>query len=631
MLDIIRKNASSWLVRFILGAIAIVFVFWGIGSFRSGRLSMAAKVNGETILAETYRRAYSNAIERYQEMFQGKIPEGFLDQIQLKQQVLDSLINEVLVQQEARRLGVIASDDEVRAEILRMPTFQENGRFNQGLYNRALRSARLTAPEFEEDVRKRIIFNKITTLAASGLDITEIEAQNHFDFENERIDIAFVRIDPSMCEKSVTFTPEDLSSWFDAHKEDYKTAPRLVISSLLIKRADLEKETTPTDEEISAFYADHTEDFKVAEQRKVRHILLRIPKDADDKKVEELRAQAEGLAERIRKGEDFAEVAKKYSQDPGSAGKGGELGPFSRGAMVKPFEDAVFAMQKGEISGPVRTPFGWHVIKLEEILPERTRELAEVRDEIARTISRERTERLLWEKARAAYDSIIASGGLEPYAEKEKVRLEKSGPFEEASPPAYLSHATEAVKALFALEAGELSSILTVPQGILIAEVLEKENARIPELSEVKDRVTRDFVRARSKDLCRDKARSLLASAREKGLCEAAAAQGDACEKSGFFSRSDQTGGGKLPPAVTTQALNLSATNPLPGDVLEANGSFYVIGFMGRQDGDPSRFESEKDTLKRRLLEEKRNMLLTEWLNLLRKRAEIRISPDMAS
>lgn len=631
MLDIIRKHAGSWLVKFILGAIAIVFIFWGIGSFRSERLSVAAKVNGDTILARTYRSAYSNAVEHYQKMFQGKIPEGFLDQIQLKQQVLDSLINEVLIQQEARRLGIIASDEEVRAEILRMPAFQENGQFSQGLYDRVLRSARLTPQEFEEDVRKRIIFGKITSLATAGLTVTETEARDYFAFENEEIDIAFVRIDPAQCKKSVTFTQEDLAAWFDAHKEDYRTAPRIDISYLLVKRADLEKEATPTDAEISDFYADHIGDFRVPEKRRARHILVRIPKDADEKKVEELRKKAEGLLEQIQKGEDFAAIAKKYSEDPASAAKGGELGTFARGVMVKPFEDAVFAMKPGEISGPVRTPFGWHVIKLEEIFPGHTRPFDDVKAEIAGTILKKKTEKLLQEKARAAYDSIIDSGGLEQYAQKEGITLEKTGPFEEESPAPILSKAPQAAKALFALEPGELSSMLTVPEGILIAEVLDKEKSRLPELDEVKDRVTQDLVQARSRDLCREKAQAILALARQKGLCEAASAHGETCEKSGFFPRSDRTGGGKLPPAVTSKAIDLSASRPFTSDVIDANRGFYVIELSGRRDGDPSRFEAQKAMIERRLLEEKRDMFLSEWLNQLRKSAKIRIFKDIIS
>jgi peptidyl-prolyl cis-trans isomerase D len=211
MLSTIRNSAGSWLIKFILGVIVIVFIFWGVGSFRSQRLNVLTKVNGEDILMESYRLAYANMLDSYKQMFGGQIPEGFLDLIDIKQQVLNGLINEALIRQAANEIGILVSEIEIQNVIFGIPAFKHNGVFDQRLYERSLKGARLTPVVFETQVRQRLLTDKVKALLGSGLAVTEAEARDHYMFENEDINLSYVSINASECETEVNVTKQDLT------------------------------------------------------------------------------------------------------------------------------------------------------------------------------------------------------------------------------------------------------------------------------------------------------------------------------------------------------------------------------------------------------------------------------------
>jgi peptidyl-prolyl cis-trans isomerase D len=366
MLSTIRESTGSWLIKFILGVIVIVFVFWGVGSFRSQRLDVLTKVNGEDILMESYRLAHANMLDNYKQMFGGQIPDGFLDQIDIKQQVLDGLINETLIRQTTDKMGILVSDIEVQNIILNIPAFKHNGAFDQRLYERSLRGARLTPAVFETKVRQQLLTDKLKALLFSGLAVTEAEAKQHYMYENDEVNLAYVLINATECEKEVNATKQDLTFWYESHSENYMTEPQTKLRYLALKESDID-DANVTDLEIKAYYKDHKNEYEVKERRRARHILLKISEDADKDSIEKIQKKAKKIRDRIENGEDFANLAKENSEDAGSAEKGGELGFFSRGMMVKPFEEAVFSMKEGEVSKPVLTRFGWHIIELEEI------------------------------------------------------------------------------------------------------------------------------------------------------------------------------------------------------------------------------------------------------------------------
>ena len=624
MLNTIRKSTGSWLIKFILGIIVIVFIFWGVGSFRSQRLDVLTKVNGENILMESYRLAHAKILDNYKQMFGGQIPEGFLARIDIKQQVLNGLIEETLIRQTASEMGILISDMEVQNTILGIPAFNPNGVFDQRLYERSLRGARLTPAIFEAEVRQRLLTDKLKTLLFSGLTVTEAEAREHYMFENEEVNLSYLLINVSECEAKVNATKQDLTFWYESHSEKYMTEPQIKLRYLALKESGIVDDANVTDLEIGAYYKDHRNEYEVKERRRARHILFKISEDADEDSIEKIHKKAEKIRDRIENGEDFTKLAKENSEDAKSAENGGELGFFARGMMVKPFEETVFSMKEGEVSKPVLTRFGWHIIKLEKIEPGRVKPLTEVKNSIATKLKAQKAKNMIWDRANDAYDQIIQLGSLNAYAEQHNVELETTELFSRKKSPAVIVGDPELLKTLFALNSGELSSLLQIHQGILIAEILEKKAPYLSPLEEAKERVKKDYVRKRAKDLCRLKAQKLLEAAKKQGIEAVSKNKGLKIQETGFFKRTDRTAKGKLPPTVAQAGFFLYEGKAYPDEVAESGDSVYILAFKEKKDADIASFSTQKDVITKRILEQKQQTLFTDWLKHRWERASIK-------
>jgi peptidyl-prolyl cis-trans isomerase D len=506
MLDTIRKSTGSWFIKFILGIIVIVFIFWGIGSFRSQRLNVLTRVNGEDILVESYSHAYANLLDNYKQMFGGQIPEGFLERIDIKQQVLNGLINETLIRQATDKMGILVSDIEVQNIILNIPAFKHNGVFDQRLYERSLSSARLTPAAFEAQVRQQLLTDKLKTLLFSGLAVTEAEAKEHYIYENDEVNLAYVSINASECEAEVNATKQDLTFWYESHSENYKTEPQIKLRYLVLNESDID-DANVTDLEIEAYYQEH------------------------------------------------------------------------------------------------RT---------------------EVKNSIATKLKAQKAKNMIWDRANKAYDDIIQLGSLSAYAEQHEIELESTGLFSQKKPPAVIGGDPELLKTLFALNSGELSSLLQIHQGILITEVLEKKAPYLPSLEEVKDQVKKDYVREKAKELCRMKAQGLLEAAKKQGLEAASKDKGLKIQQTGFFKRTDKTAKGELPSTVAQAGISLYEGKAYPDEVAENGNSFYILAFKEKKDADIAGFPAQKDAITKRILEQKQQTLFEDWLKHLRERASIK-------
>ncbi|OCC16376.1 Foldase protein PrsA precursor [Dissulfuribacter thermophilus] len=625
MLDVIRRNAGSWLLKIILGAIVVVFVFWGIGSFRSQRMSVIAKVNGEDILQEQYQQAYAQAIERYSKMFGGSIPAGLLKQLNIKKQVLDSLIDDALVRQAASDVGIRVSEEEIRRVILSFPNFKRNGVFDKKLYDLALREAHLTPIAFEGLIRQQLITDKLREMLFSGIIVPDAEVAEYYRFQNEEINAEFVKIPSSSCEDDVNVTDQALKGWFEENKARYETKPKIKIRYVEFSRDEVLKGVTVTPDAIQSYYETHKKDYEVKERRRARHILIKVPPGADNATTAKKREKALEILKKAKAGEDFAELAKKYSEDPGTAKSGGDLGFFTKGMMVKPFEEKVFSMKEGEIAGPIRTQFGFHVVKLEKVEPSRVKSLEEVKEEIEKKLKDQKANDILWEMANKAYDEIIGLGGLDVYAKGANIELKETGLFSKDAPPPLVGFSQQVLNSLFALDKGELSSLLEVPKGIIIAEVVEKRPPEIPEFDTIKSQVRRDFVREKAQVVCEEKAKDLLAKAKSEGLEKAAKSMGLEVEETGFFKRSGLAKAKGVPRSVAKAALALYEDKPLCEEPMKVQDEFYVFAFKERKAVDMSGLDSQKDQIRQTLLNKKKSEAFSQWLNHQRQKAEIEI------
>lgn len=616
-------------VKIILGAIALVFVFWGIGTFRSQRITSLATVNGADIPYEEYRMEYINTIERYKQLFSGQMPEGFLEKMNIKGQVLDNLINSLLIKEAASKLNIYVSNEEIQEEILKIPAFSSNGKFDKTLYERVLRANRMTPTDFENKIHQQLLFEKISNLLTNSIKIPESEVKAQYNYDNEIRELAYITIDTKDFTKEITPKEDELKSYYETNKEKYKTQPKIALNYIAIKKADILNSLNISNEEAKADYEEHKANYETKEQRHARHILIKTDKNADEKTVEAAQKKAQDLLSRLKHGESFEELAKKYSDDPGSAPKGGDLGFFGRGSMVKPFEEAVFALQPHELSDLVKTDFGWHIIRLEEIRQTGLRPFDEVKDAIINKLKEERSKSTLFEQASKLYDDIIANGSLTLYAQKKGIELTKTGLFSKGTVPPNLLLNKEALNELFELGQGSLSSIIETPDGMLIAEIAEKIPATIPPFEEVKAQVTTELIQQKAKDAAAKKAEELILELKGKDFATFAKEKGLNLLISKAYSRTDMATLSKdIPQPVLEAGLSLTHSNPISEKPVAVNDIFYIVSLKNIKDADMSGFPAQQKAITDKLLEQQKRLVMDSWLQDLRKNAKIIIHKE---
>jgi peptidyl-prolyl cis-trans isomerase D len=383
-----RKHATSWLIKVALFAIVIVFIFWGGYSYTEKKASRVAAVNGSYIGMLEFQSMYNNLVEQMRRQFGKQFSPELAETLNLKKQALDQLINRRLILAQAKILGLGVSREELQNAIISYPAFQTDGRFDQQRYQQILRLNKLTPQEFEANQRQDLLISKVQQFITRGTKVLDAEMLSFFHLTQDKVNLAYVQVDPKDFKSQVKVDEVSIRDYFDKHRENYRLPTRRNILYVRFKPQDYIAEVHPTDMEIEDFYRLHEENYKEPEKVRARQILFRIPPKAKTSEIQAIQKRAEMVLELARKGEDFAELARKYSEDS-TAAKGGDLGYFTREDMVKPFSDSAFSLEKGEISSLVRTRFGLHIIKVEDIKEESIKPLSEVKESVIQSVKQE--------------------------------------------------------------------------------------------------------------------------------------------------------------------------------------------------------------------------------------------------
>ena len=364
MLNLMRKHASSWIIKFLLAAIILVFIPWGVQRYTSQRSSRVADVNGTIITLSDYRNAYNGLLEQVRQSFGNNLNDELIEALQLKKRALDQLVDRVIMLQAAEKLKIQVSDEELARTIRSIGAFQTAGVFDNQRYLGILSRTRLSPETFEEQQRESMIIDKLQGFIAGNIKVSDLEARQWYQWNNAEVDLDYVLIEPGQF-KNIEPTADEVRDYFERHKENYKTDPEIKVRYLVLRPEDFAARVTVTEEDIREYYESNPEKFEEPKTVQARHILIKVAENATPEEVESARKRAEDVLKMAKEGQDFATLARKYSEGPTKA-KGGELGTFRREAMVKPFADKAFSMEAGEISEPVRTRFGWHIIKGEK-------------------------------------------------------------------------------------------------------------------------------------------------------------------------------------------------------------------------------------------------------------------------
>ena len=425
MLDAIRKHTTGWMAKLILALITVPFALFGIDSYlnQAGRDVAVAKVNGDKISIQEYSNAIENVRNRMQA--DGKVDAALLDSPQLKQSVLDGLITRRLVNAEIRKANFKISDEQLSQHILGMPEFQENGKFSEDIYQKTLAQNKLTATKFENDRRSELLTQQARDGLAALVFVPKGVAEQTLQYAYQQREVSAAEIKTAQFISQVKVTPEQVKAYYELHKDKFVVPEQVKLEFAMLSAASFVAQMKVDDKEIKDFYDANSAKFQGDEQRHASHIL--ISRGTTDKDKAAAKAKAEDILAQLRKSpKSFEALAMKYSQDPSGA-KGGDLGTFGRGAMVKPFEDAVFGMKVGQISDLVESEFGYHIIRLDGISGQNTSF-----DSLKLQIKGE----LSWQKAQAKYAELAddfsntvyeQSGSLKPAADKFNLQLQTSG------------------------------------------------------------------------------------------------------------------------------------------------------------------------------------------------------------
>jgi peptidyl-prolyl cis-trans isomerase D len=412
MLQQIRDKITGWFASLFLGAIAVVFVFWGI-RFESATTSAAAKVNGESIPVEQVRRAWQERQNELQQAARNELPEAVVKAEQ--QKLLDNFIRREVLLQHASKMGYGVTDQEIVSQLQEIPALQVDGKFSRDRYSALLRAQGRSEVDFEREFRRDLEISQVRNGVGISAFATPSELRRRIELEGETRDIDYVTVPAAQYAAGAALNPADVTAFYDKNKAAFMTPETVSLQYLQLKLADVAASVAVTDAALRELYEQVApERYLDPERRRARHILIESGKDdaAAKKKAEQVYASAKA-------GADFAKLAEQNSDDPGSKAQGGELGWATRETYVQPFAEALFAMQKGEVRGPVKTQFGYHVLLLEDVAPSHQRGFDEVKAELETDYRNDHAQSLFYEKSQQlADDSFAALSELDSVAKK---------------------------------------------------------------------------------------------------------------------------------------------------------------------------------------------------------------------
>lgn len=625
MLQILRKKAQSTFIQIIVVIIALVFIFWGVGTNMNNNRQAALVINGEEVTFQDYQQAYDRAYQRMSDQFGGNLPKELAESLNIKQQVINQLIQATLLRQGAREMGLVVSSEEVKKAIEQMVQFQDNGAFSLDRYKTVLAANRLAPTKFEASMR----VDQLSELAARAIGdfsavATDFEVEQLYSRINEKIEVEFVEYSPADYKEAVQIDDEALTAWYDKEKERYKTEPQSKLQYLSFTFDEVADKITVDEDKIEKYYQENISDFQETEQRRARHILFKASPEDSEEVHNKQQAKAEEILKKAQQGEDFAELAKQYSEGP-SKDNGGDLGYFASGQMVPAFNEAVFNLTPNQISDVVKTRFGYHIIKLEDIRPAATKSLDEVRGQIVSKLQRKEAETLAFQLANDAYEAIIGAGSLAKYLENNPSSTVQTTDFvDRNSAPETLKKDPKFMSIAFSLSKGELSSLVQGDSGYAIFYVQDTLPAEIPELASVKERVVTDYTEAKAKEAAEEAATALLTKLREgKQLSELAQADNLTVQDSGLMSKASPATDSKFPAALLDSAFQLSTSSPLPEEIGTVGADYYVYSFKQREIPELPSDDKETKRYRDNLLQYKKQMLLSSWIRNMESDAEI--------
>ena len=607
---------------------SVVYLGTGTRGDGSSPGNAVATVNGEEIPLERFRRVHASYLEFYRQVYKERFTPDLAERLGLTQQVVNDLVQEALIVQQAEREGVRVSDEELRLSIQSIQGFQENGRFSRDRYLQALRRARVDAGEFEAEQRREIQRRKMEGLVKDGLKVSEGELMQAYTMRRETVRAAWASVEAQAFLAQVSIGDADAEAYLKSHQPRFTRPERRRLQYVVISPRSFAAPVS--DAEAEAYYKEHGAEFETPRRLRTAHVLVRVPPVGGSEAENKSKAKVEEVIKRAKAGEDFAKLAKEVSEDTASAAQGGDLGLVGPGEMLPQFEQAVFALKKGEVStDPVRTPFGYHAIKVSEVQEGGRKPFKEAAPTIKGKLLNERSDR--GARTKADEVKIPLQTAKDFAAAARQLGLEvREATIARGDSLDGIGRERDLDEAIFSLAATGVSSAVKTPGGYAIVKVVEQFPSGVPPLAEIKDRVVEALKHDRALALAMDRAKALAATLAQGGEFMATAKrEGFSTGETPPFSRAEPPkGGAPLPGGVLMAALQ-TATGQVAEPVQTPTG-VYLVKTLARQSPDPLGLEKEREELRRQVLEQKQAQAWESWARGLRASAKIEITGPAA-
>jgi peptidyl-prolyl cis-trans isomerase D len=630
MLDRMRRH-RDWL-KWSLGLVCVAFVLFYIPDFLRGTGTDAAssdtvaKVEGRDITSGEFRRTYQAQLQAYRSAYGNNMSEQLLKQLGVDQQILQQMVDERAALAESDRLGINVSDEEVRGRILSMPAFQDNGGFiGEARYQQLLRMQRppLTPSEFEDNVRRGLAVEKLRASLTDWLSVTDKELEREYRRRNDKVKLALVSFTADSFRTQVSATDAEVAGYFDAHKNDFKIPEKRKIRYLLVDIDAMRAKVVVPPADIEREYNNNSEQYTTPEQVRASHILLKT-EGKDDAAV---KAKAEELLKQARGGADFADLARKNSEDEASAKNGGDLDYFGKGRMVPEFDAAVFAMQPGQISDLVKTQYGYHIIKLVDKKAATTRSLAEVRQQLTDQLAYQKAQAQAADLSQNLEKQIRKPSDLDSVAKAQGLSVQESGFFARDEPILGLGPAPEAANRAFEMKPNDVGGPLRASRGFVFETLVSTQEPYVPKVEEVKDRVREEVVKQKAREASKAKAAEIAAKLKGASDFEKAAkAAGVEAKTTDLIAQDAPIPDLGAAPAVTDAAFKLAAgavSDPIATD----NGA-AVIKVLEKKEVTPEEWTSSKDRFREELLTDRRNRFFSAYMVKAKQKMKIEVNRE---
>jgi peptidyl-prolyl cis-trans isomerase D len=495
MLQAIRDKVTGWIAYGIIFLISIPFALWGVNSyFGTGEAITAATVNGDEISIRQFDQAYSNYRQRLIQLFGGAIPEALGTESVIRAQVLEQLIEETALRQYIEQRRYRISDEALAQRIRDMNEFKIDDQFDAEIYNAQLRSVGLSPVAFEQQLRLSASMEQFQNALRATSFVTPASRKQYANLQNQTRKIRSLkyRLDPS----SVQVEDAEVEQYYRENPGRYRTAEQVKIDFVEVGLEKIKQNIVVDEADVEARYQEGLSSYTTPEYREASHILIQINDETDEATA---LATINGLRDRIENGESFADLAQEFSEDPVSAAEGGSLGEIGRGEMVPTFESALFALQVDELSEPVKTAFGWHLILVKSITGGEVQSFDSVRSALADEIKTELAEVQIYELveglANLAYEQ---PDSLQPAADQLGFKVQTSDWFDRANGTGIASDARVRQVAFSdeILEQGLNSEAIELDsEHVVFVRVNERKPAQALPLDEVRDQVKAELIR----------------------------------------------------------------------------------------------------------------------------------------